>query len=185
MEINLEEIKEEGFKQYFVTDNKIRVEMIIFRKKTIIQKTIRSYFSPLIRNFEEEGEINIGLIIGPYFLHWDETSICIPRRISGDVLRNVYDMYYQPDFLDIEVDVSKTMTKLVKLICEWNIKYEYDKNKKNSYHFIETIMKELAIWEFLGDTSNDRPFYNFLREIKENGTIDGMKYFLNQSKNKN
>jgi hypothetical protein len=108
------------------------------------------------------------LIIGPWYLEYTETGLCVPKRITEE-MNALYDRIVPFSICDLKLNVIAS--KISKVICEWNSKYSYvadgysDKKKQgNCFSFVEKILQTLNIkMKFNGSLAN------FMREMKEYG----------------
>eukprot|EP01080_Neovahlkampfia_damariscottae_P005612 gene5612-9429_t len=108
------------------------------------------------------------LIIGPFYLEFTDTSLCVPKRITSEV-QGLFERI-QP-IATCDLKLSSIVTKLSKLISEWNTKYSFvsvdysDKKKEgNCISFVEKVLSTLNVkLKFNGALGN------FVREMKEFG----------------
>eukprot|EP01080_Neovahlkampfia_damariscottae_P003468 gene3468-6117_t len=128
-----------------------------------------------------------GLLIGPWFLEFGDTSICVPKRISKE-FRKIFEKIppikiikfeelksYNDDenivqSLESKMNLEKCSKILSKIISHWNTNYIYKsdtpniKNKEgNSYSFIIDILNS---FHFDKDFQFNGCLNSFMNEMK-------------------
>eukprot|EP01080_Neovahlkampfia_damariscottae_P012258 gene12258-5843_t len=108
------------------------------------------------------------LIVGPFYLEFTKSSICVPKRINK-AMSQIYETI--PEFSTIKKPLTEVTSKLSKFISEWNTNYqfvEHDPNPKkqesNFYYFVEEILKLFKI-----STKFRGSLVTFMTEMKEHG----------------
>jgi hypothetical protein len=131
-------------------EKKIKVKLVITNIKT--NETLRKIFSPFI-NFTksksfEYGLFHTALIVGPFYLEWNDSSLCIPKKVMKS-----HQSFFTMDIEEIPIqnsDLTDVVKKLSKIICDWNINYEYKSNALSSFEgscqdFVDAVLQELNV----------------------------------------
>jgi hypothetical protein len=113
--------------------------------------TMRKIVSPLLNplNFitSKYGVFHTALIVGPFYLDWNESELIIPKTI----------MKSKRSFMTIDVaeipiingDMDEISQKLAEVVHEWNVFHRYalfrSVRKGNCQDFIESVFDKLDI----------------------------------------
>jgi hypothetical protein len=123
-------------------------------------------FYPFDQKF---GFFKGALIIGPWYLEFCETSLCIPKRIHP-VMKRMYQKF--SPILKLNQKIGEVVVKLSNFIADWNSNYQYvgdhpdSRNKEaNGYTFIKELIETLKP-NFKGFQGS---LENFLLEMKDFG----------------
>lgn len=118
------------------------------------QKTIRRALSPvasIIPNVGQQyGMFHTALVIGPWYLEWTDSSLCVPRRIMSSaalISADIGEIYVAKD--DLEVIANK----IAAVITKWNTHKRYINfkmtgkgiNEGNCQDFVEDVLKQCGI----------------------------------------
>eukprot|EP01080_Neovahlkampfia_damariscottae_P003208 gene3208-5524_t len=115
------------------------------------------------------GKFKCALMIGPWFLEFTETSICIPKRIHP----TINDLFIKiPPIKVLKGEsLEDCAKKLSTILVKWNTEYTYkeefvDKNSKegNAYHFVMDILTS-----FFHDFKFNGMLNSIMEEIKKKG----------------
>jgi hypothetical protein len=148
---------------------KIKLVVVDQMKDSSIQQEIRKLISPIISdlNITSVGLFHTALLIGPWFIEWNDSSLCIPRKCLS-----------RSAFLTIDIGEIKSLetleavrNKLSDVIVYWNSNIEYTTFGKNSsksgncQEFIESILSALNL-----NLHYEGAVGDFLQNIKKNGS---------------
>jgi hypothetical protein len=163
------EAKKESDKRssHFQKDLKIKIVFVDQMKNSNFQKGIRKIISPIISdlNISTMGLFHTALLVGPWFIEWNDSALCIPRNCTS-----------QAAFLTADIGEISTVESLESIreeisnvIVHWNTNVAYSsfgkkKNEGNCQNFIESILNALNLkLEFSGALGK------FIDSIKKNG----------------
>jgi hypothetical protein len=163
------EAKKESDKKsnQFQKDLKIKIVFVDQMKNSNFQKGIRKIISPIVSdlNISTLGLFHTALLVGPWFIEWNDSALCIPRNCTS-----------QAAFLTADIGEISTVESLESLrdeisnvIVHWNTNVGYSsigkkKNEGNCQNFIESILSALNLkLEFSGALGK------FIESIKKNG----------------
>lgn len=88
-------------------------------------KSLRKFLSPIMRQTDwaqEFGMFHSALIVGPWYIEWTDSALCIPRRISSS------SALLSCDIKEIALnsnEIDKIAQKLSEIVVEWNINKQY------------------------------------------------------------
>jgi hypothetical protein len=148
---------------------KIKLVVVDQMKDSSIQQEIRKLISPIISdlNVTSVGLFHTALLIGPWFIEWNDSALCIPRKCSS-----------KSAFLTIDIGEIKSLEslevvrdKLSDVIVYWNSNIEYatfgKKSSKsgNCQEFIESILSALNL-----NLNYEGAVGDFLQNIKKFGS---------------
>jgi hypothetical protein len=130
----------------------ICTEMVFNSKRIGITQTM----SPTINTFppvncqKQFGLFNGALLIGPWYLEFGNTSLCVPKRLSKSIMR-IFSKYQM--FSKVKGNLKSVSSTLSKVITNWNSNFVYkswepdNKNfEGNSYFFINDLLISLGIF---------------------------------------
>lgn len=155
---------------------KVRVKLVITEISSGAgSRTLRSLLSPLMYSIpqlrREFGIFHSALIIGPWYLEWTNSSLCVPRRIGSSMA------ILSADIGNVSTcdDINMVIDKLAEVITDWNVNYEYENVnlkgepfKGNCQDFIDAVLEKLGIKLNFDGT----PLGEYLLEMKKKGTCD-------------
>jgi len=149
IEFNIEEIDREEQKnkdnEFSKIKDKIKVKLVIAEiAKTSREKTVRKVLSPIISTFNMNptfGFFHSALIIGPWYIEWNSSSLVVPRRCYSNAAIVAIDIPSQLELLGVDTVVDR----LSEVIAEWNIHKSYNQTKANCQHFVDAVCDALDI----------------------------------------
>jgi hypothetical protein len=109
------------------------------------QLLARKFFSPITNAFGIGGQLGLfhsALVVGPWYLEWNNSSICIPRRCYSSAALLAIDL---KENVIQEINVDEAIDKISKVICKWNTEKIYDRLTCNCQHFIDDLLKALGV----------------------------------------
>jgi hypothetical protein len=156
--------------------DKIRIKLLISETMTTKrQRAFRMLASPLLSSFKvfpELGIFHTALIIGPWKIEWNDSGLCIPRKVvsGAAVLTTDIDTICTLDRLEDVTD------KLAHVIVKWNttMKYKEGTGDKQTYgncqDFIDDVMQELGLQRICEVMAQgELPVARFFRRLRETG----------------
>lgn len=173
-EENLEEFENKfQLNQTPPIDEKIKIKITILDVNEKI-KNVKNILCPLkigLPSFENDfGEFRAGMIIGPWFLEWNESGIIYPRKLFG----NLANQYSAVDNISIKkMSLDQASDTLVKVIAKWNTQMEYSNEsqlenyKANSVDFIENVLEA-----FDKTIDNSGSLKTYIKKMNELGQCD-------------
>ena len=138
-------------------------------KDSNFQQEVRKLISPIVSDFNmtKIGLFHTALLIGPWFIEWNDSGLCIPRKCLS-----------RSAFLTIDIGDIKTMEslesvrdKISDVIVYWNTNVQYTsygkakKGQGNCQEFIESILHALNM-----NLQYDGAIGDFLQNMKNNGS---------------
>lgn len=156
---------------------KIKVKLVITctTYSPSLRKLISPLLSPLTFINTSYGMFHTALIIGPFYLDWNSSELCVPKRIMKST-----ESFLSTDISEIAIendDIDFVIKKISEVIATWNTTYSYGSakigNSRNCQDFVDDILKSLGInWE----PKKGGAFDKFLTSIKK-GNIHSAKFF--------
>ncbi|KAL9649370.1 hypothetical protein ABK040_016197 [Willaertia magna] len=160
IDYNIDDIKKEAKQPFMQVGNKIKIKLIIAEIcKSDTQRALRKMLSPVLTklDFQQQfGMFHSALVVGPWYLEWNNSSICIPRKCYSSAAMVAADL----EFKGMSTfDLNETIDKISKVIIDWNVNKEYSQRNANCQQFVDDLCKALGIpIQFdgvLGDYLND------------------------------
>lgn len=105
---------------------------------------LRTFLSPILSSIGKApkyGIFHTAIIVGPFYLEWNNSSLCIPRKCSSSHAKIVSDL--TNDLIGPHVTLS--LEHLSRIICHWNANVEYSNTKNNCQKFVEELCNGLNI----------------------------------------
>jgi hypothetical protein len=150
--------------------NVIEYEPVLNVKLVIVevpkQKTLRRILSPIMSTFDltpKFGLFHTALIIGRWYLEWNDSSLVIPRRCFSNAA--VFAADISKTFRGIEL--NDALEKMAEFICEWNTSYEYSSTSRNCQTFVDELCRKLGI-----DLSFTGSLANYINQCRTTGNGD-------------
>lgn len=163
---------------------KLKVKIVLFakRKQPLKKSGLFDFLSPINIGGKSDDDLGLEnefktiLMMGPFYLEWNETELCIPKLVLNEVPIMSFDISEIPDLNTF----GKLSTKLSEEIIKWNTTMKYqlnslDKEKYgNSQDFVDSIIKAIDIKLDLPE-----PTKNFLNQMREFGDST-LKFTVNK-----
>lgn len=147
----------------------VRVKLVLGEIcKSNVQKTFRRMMSPVLTKFDTQqtfGIVHSALVVGPWYIEWNTSSLCIPRKCYSGAALIAAD-------LDIRnsktVNMEEAISKLTNIIIDWNTHRVYDSKKNNCQTFVDDVLKEFGVdmKKFKG------PFGEYLKRMRMFGQCE-------------
>eukprot|EP00761_Pharyngomonas_kirbyi_P006787 gb/GECH01006795.1/.p1 GENE.gb/GECH01006795.1/~~gb/GECH01006795.1/.p1 ORF type:complete len:424 (+),score=111.40 gb/GECH01006795.1/:1-1272(+) len=148
----------------------VKVKLVIGEIcKSDMQKTIRKMLSPVLTTFDHQqqfGMFHSAVVIGPWYIEWNNSSLCIPRKCYSSAAIIAADMIMPGK--QNTVNLNDAIETLSEVITKWNVHYTYDQSKNNCQTFVDEIASALGfdLSQFQG------PLATFLTNLREKGQCD-------------
>ena len=141
---------------------------------TSVQGTIESV--PSFFEWKNKfGRFTCGIIIGPWYLEFSDTSMIVPKRISPQ-MNQIFKKI--PKFTILKNTLEETSKILSELITKWNIYYKYKSiqpniklGEGNCYTFLENIFQSFKVSLIFKGS-----MYTFMNELKDFGNAGASIY---------
>ncbi len=148
----------------------IRIKLLIAETATSTGKRkLREIISPFlstIPTFPTLGMFHSALIIGPFKIEWNDSGICVPRKIISSAAILTADI----DHITTLERLDEVISKLGEVIVRWNCTKTYkeissDKvNTGNCQDFVDAVLESLGIRvKFTG------PLSKFVNQLRSKG----------------
>ncbi|KAL9647084.1 hypothetical protein ABK040_016558 [Willaertia magna] len=122
----------------------VKVKLVIAEiAKTKKEKTFRRLLSPIMSTIDAApafGMFHSALIVGPWLIEWNSSSLCIPRRCYSNAATLAIDIQ---EISTKDIDLS--IDKVSQIITDWNVHHEYKQSTANCQHFVDDICRALGI----------------------------------------
>jgi len=150
VDFKVEDIKSEMAgerKEQYKIKNNIKIKLVIAEIcKSDTQKAIRKMLSPVLTKLDSQqqfGMFHSALVVGPWYLEWNNSSLCIPRKCYSSAAMLAADLDYNTNVNSF--DLTTTIQKISETIIDWNVKREYTQRKNNCQDFIDELCAKLGI----------------------------------------
>lgn len=146
IDFDLEDIRKDAAKPFMQIGKRIKIKLIIAEIcKSDTQKALRKMLSPILTKLDYQqqfGMFHSALVIGPWYLEWNNSSLCIPRKCYSSAAMIAADLEYKGIST---FDLDTTIEKISKVIIDWNVNKEYDQHKANCQQFVDDIIRALEV----------------------------------------
>lgn len=109
-----------------------------FTKEKLTESDFDPFLLTLPTRHDQEPILQISLVVGIWYVEFNETGIVIPKKLSNELLK-----FIQKDIKPYKIDKTfdEIANILIKMSFEYN-KLEFSK-EHNSYHFMFDLMSAL------------------------------------------
>jgi hypothetical protein len=168
IDYDFDDVKLQNEKPNFKLGKTVKIKLVIGEIcKSTTQKSLRKLLSPILTKFDHQQQFGLfhsALIVGPWYLEWNNSSLCIPRKCYSSVAMIAADL----EFNKKKYDLNDTIEKISNVIIEWNVKKEYSQQNANCQQFIDELCKVLKInLDSLGG-----PLGFYLNKLREKGSCE-------------
>jgi hypothetical protein len=175
-EDELKEIEESKKIQSQQKNVKLRVKLVITEIcHSDTDKALRMVLSPIISkipivNSGDFGLFHTALIIGPFYLEWTDSSLCVPKKMVSSMALLSADI----DEIAVKQESLPELTqKLAEVVVNWNTNYTYKKtnvnpneHEGNCQDFVDELLTAVGI----NTTQFGGALGNFLVDMRTKGT---------------
>ncbi|KAL9644818.1 hypothetical protein ABK040_009276 [Willaertia magna] len=167
-------------KQFSIKDEEfLKVKLVIVElHRTQAQRNFRRFLAPVLDTFDlvpQFGLFHSALIVGPWYLEWNDSSLIVPRKCySGAAVlaADVERCFHGPQ-------VGQALEKIGQVICDWNATMLYSQKKANCQHFVDELCRVLGIeLKFKGALGE------YCEKLRSNGSCKLNYYICKELKEK-
>lgn len=156
------------------SEMKLRIKLVVTEfVHSDREKTLRRVLSPIISSIptlrSEFGMFHTALIVGPWYLEWTDSSLCIPKKICSSMALISADI---DSIIMTKAGLEEVADKIAEVIVRWNVNNVYvnarvagkRENEGNCQDFIDDILDCLELKpQFSGALGN------FLESMRVSG----------------
>jgi hypothetical protein len=169
----IEESEMAGPKMSFTDEEYLRVKLVVVEiHQNNTQRTFRKVLSPIMDAFDispQFGLFHSALIVGPWYLEWNDSSLIVPRKCYSGAAVIAADIEKQ---FTGSLQVKEVLDKMADVICHWNATYTYSQKDRNCQAFVDDICAALNIELKFGGSLNE-----YLKQLRKNGRC-ALKFYL-------
>jgi hypothetical protein len=155
---NDDEITEDGDEQKIdvniqpMLENRVTVKIVIVDqdRDNNPKKRFREFVSPLLSSLNvlpQMGFFHSALMIGPWLIEWNNSSLCVPRKCLSRAAMLSADV----DAITTLTDLNKLVDDLADAIVDWNTRVHYTatggdgKAYGNCQQFVESLCSRIGV----------------------------------------
>lgn len=166
---NLKEMEEvQNMADFYQVGKNIRVKLVIAEIcKSNSAKKLRQFLAPALTKFDRLptfGMFHSALVIGPWYIEWNNSSLCIPRKVYSNAALISADL---SSLGGQEFKLEEVRKKLSEIITEWNVSRQYNQKENNCQVFVEEVLSKIGIKSNFGGALGI-----FLKRLKEAGVCE-------------
>jgi hypothetical protein len=171
IDFNISDIKKESEQSYMKVGKKIKIKLVVAEIcKSDAQKAVRKMLSPILTKLDLQqqfGMFHSALVIGPWYLEWNNSSLCIPRKCYSSAAMLACDLEFGGKLGKVGFDLDDTIQKVSDVIIDWNVNRAYDQRTANCQQIVDEVCKALGI-----DLNFQGPLGEYLNRLRESGQCD-------------
>jgi len=142
-------------------ENLIGIKFLLIAEQQVPSKIVNRVLY-MTGNAPTFGMFHSSLLIGPWLIDWNESSLCIPKEAKHTnrpfLMLDISDEKYKVK------DIAQLQKKLASFIVDWNTKRDYSKLNYNCQHFSEKLIEHIG----LDFNFSKHPVYNeFFEHLKK------------------
>lgn len=110
------------------------------RQQTSKRNCTENLLSPVVSQFylpKEMEKLRCAVVIGPFYLEWNETSLVVPRKC----FLKAYELVDEGILLG-SCDANEALNRICDIICDFNGKRTYEENGCNCVTFLDEVMEK-------------------------------------------
>jgi len=169
IDFQVEDVEKESQQAHMKIAQSVKIKLVIAEIcKGDTQKAIRKMLSPVLTKFDHQqqfGMFHSALVVGPWYLEWNNSSLCIPRKCYSSAAMLAADL----EFGGVQLDLDETIKKISKVIIHWNVTKHYNQSENNCQQFVDDVCVELGL--NLGKLLHG-PLGEYLKELRAKGKSD-------------
>jgi len=169
IDFDVEDVQKESEQAHMKIAQSVKIKLVIAEiAKTDTQKAIRKMLSPVLTKFDHQqqfGMFHSALVVGPWYLEWNNSSLCIPRKCYSSAAMLAADL----EFGGVQLDLEETIKKISKVIINWNVNKQYNQNENNCQQFVDDVCVELGLNL---DKLLHGPLGEYLKALRVKGQCD-------------
>eukprot|EP00818_Percolomonas_sp_WS_P001066 CAMPEP_0117450468 /NCGR_PEP_ID=MMETSP0759-20121206/8483_1 /TAXON_ID=63605 /ORGANISM="Percolomonas cosmopolitus, Strain WS" /LENGTH=562 /DNA_ID=CAMNT_0005242989 /DNA_START=300 /DNA_END=1988 /DNA_ORIENTATION=+ len=165
------ELDHENNPHYNLAKKRLKIKLVIvdhIHHNT--ERFFRHALSPVMEKFRLAptfGIFHSAIIVGPFYLEFNDSGLCIPRKCCSNAAVIAADM--SAEFSGPSISVA--LDRISKIICYWNANLTYSSKKNNCQTFVEELCKGLGI-DVGKQTENSTGLGQFFSELRAYGKCD-------------
>lgn len=168
---SLMEINEELNPHYKISQKFLKIKLVIVEiHQNNSERFFRHALSPIIEKFNLAptfGIFHSAIIVGPFYLEFNDSGLCIPRKCASKAAILAADM--SSDIVGPHVSIA--LDRLSTLICHWNAFVTYTSKKNNCQAFVDELCKALG-FDITKEKHEASSLGHFLKELRATGRCD-------------
>jgi hypothetical protein len=145
IDFDLDEIVKENEQPFMKLNQTVKVKLVVAEIcKSDAQKAIRKMLSPILTKIDHQqqfGMFHSALVVGPWYLEWNNSSLCIPRKCYSSAAMLAADL----DFGGLGFELNDTIEKISQVIIDWNVNKVYNQQNANCQQFVDELCKSLGV----------------------------------------
>jgi hypothetical protein len=165
----------EGLRESMIQQSnvKLRIKLVITEIcHTSVDKALRLILSPIISKMPsvsgDFGLFHTALIVGPYYLEWTDSSLCIPKKMVSSMALLTADI----DELAVpRENLESTIRKIAEVVVGWNTDFTYRKSsgqtmeyEGNCQDFVDDLLYALGV-----NPNFNGALANFISNMRDKG----------------
>jgi len=115
IDFDVEDVEKESQQAHMKIAQTVKVKLVIAEIcKSDTQKAIRKMLSPVLTKLDQQqqfGMFHSALVVGPWYLEWNNSSLCIPRKCYSSAAMLAADLEFGGIQLDLEEAIKKKFPK--------------------------------------------------------------------------
>lgn len=169
IDFEVEDVEKESQQAHMKIAQSVKIKLVVAEIcKSDTQKAIRKMLSPVLTKLDHQqqfGMFHSALVVGPWYLEWNNSSLCIPRKCYSSAAMLAADL----EFGGIQLDLEDTIKKISKVIINWNVTKQYNQNENNCQKFVDDVCNELGLNL---DKILQGPLGEYLKSLRTKGQCD-------------
>ncbi|KAL0480395.1 peptidyl-tRNA hydrolase [Acrasis kona] len=146
-----------------VIKNQVRIKILISEiAKSSKERSLRKALAPIMSGLNVGptfGMFHSGLIVGPWLIEWNNSSLCIPRKCYSSAAVLAVDV----DAV-VQLDLNEAVDACAKVICEWNSNKQYSQTNHNCQHFVDALLDAMHV-----KVDFEEPLNHYLNKMRKKG----------------
>ncbi|KAL0476247.1 hypothetical protein AKO1_004217 [Acrasis kona] len=171
IDYDIEDIERAAKQPNMKVGKSIKIKLVIAEIcKSDTQKALRKLLSPVLTKFDAQqqfGMFHSALVVGPWYLEWNNSSMCIPRKCYSSAAMLAADLEFSGKLGKVGFDLDQTIEKITPIIIDWNVNKTYSQREANCQQFVDEICNVLDI-----PIKFEGPLGEYLNAIRERGECD-------------
>jgi len=169
IDFDVGDVEKESKLAHMKVQQSVKIKLVIAEiAKSDTQKAIRKMLSPVLTKFDHQqqfGMFHSALVVGPWYLEWNNSSLCIPRKCYSSAAMLAADL----EFGGVQLDLEETIKKISNVIINWNVNKSYNQNENNCQQFVDDLCHELGLNL---DKLLHGPLGEYLKSLRSKGQCD-------------
>eukprot|EP00761_Pharyngomonas_kirbyi_P006788 gb/GECH01006796.1/.p1 GENE.gb/GECH01006796.1/~~gb/GECH01006796.1/.p1 ORF type:complete len:423 (+),score=90.25 gb/GECH01006796.1/:1-1269(+) len=170
-DFEIDELMKENEKPQYTLGKHVKVKLVIGEIcKSDAQKTVRRMLSPVLTRFDPDNNRQFGMfhsaiVIGPWYIEWNNSSLCIPRKCYSGAALLAADLSVANNK---KFDLNDAIDKVADVIIDWNLTHHYNQTHSNCQVFVDDVCKALGV-----DLSHfDGPLGDTIKRLRQKGVCE-------------